>query len=90
MKLSITKAATDFKISRQTIHNYIKNNRLNQNEDKTIDLAEMVRVFGKEENIVNIYLQHEIAALQQQLDEYKQREKWMMQRIEQLHKKLDD
>lgn len=90
MKLSITKAATDFRISRQTIHNYIKNNRLNQNEDKTIDLAEMVRVFGKEENIVNIYLQHEIAALQQQLDEYKQREKWMMQQIEQLHKKLDD
>lgn len=90
MKLSITKAATDFRVSRQTIHNYIKNNKLNQNEDKTIDLTEMIRVFGKEENIVNIYLQHEIAALQQQLDEYKQREKWMMQQIEQLHKKLAD
>lgn len=73
MNLSISKAAADFKVSRQTIHKYIKNGTLSQNSDKSIDSTEMVRVFGTVNKVVTNRKtrtkdETEIAGLQAQID----------------------
>lgn len=104
-KLSVSKAANDFGVSRQTIYKYFKNGTLSKNEDGSVDASEMVRVFGvkkvpisdlqKESVIVDSGLQRENDSLRQQVDQllkqvddYKNREKWLMQQIEQLQPKL--
>lgn len=83
MNISISKAAADFKVSRQTIHKYIKNGTLARNEDKTINASEMIRVFGtvnkavtnrkprtKEQTEIT-GLQLQIDTLNKQLDDYR-------------------
>jgi cell division protein FtsB len=104
-KLSVSKAATDFGVSRQTIYKYFKNGTLSKNDDGTVDASEMIRVFGEKKKTVstvqsesvivdsglqreNDSLRQQIEQLVKQLDDYKNREKWLMQQIEQLQPKL--
>lgn len=104
-KLSVSKAATDFAVSRQTIYKYFKNGTLSKNDDGTVDASEMIRVFGEKKKIVSIVqsgpvivdsglqrendsLRQQVEQLLKQLDDYKNREKWLMQQIEQLQPKL--
>jgi chromosome segregation ATPase len=73
MNISISKAAEDFKVSRQTIHKYIRNGMLSQNSDKSIDVSEMIRVFENVNKVVTNRKpktkdETEIAGLQTQID----------------------
>lgn len=47
MKLSVTEAATLYKISRTTIYRNINSGKLSTGSGKKIDLSEMIRVFGE-------------------------------------------
>lgn len=104
-KLSVSRAATDFGVSRQTIYKYFKTGTLSKNDDGTVDASEMIRVFGEKRKTVstihpepvivdsglqreNDTLKQQVEQLVKQLDDYKNREKWLMQQIEQLQPKL--
>jgi hypothetical protein len=47
VEISITKAASDWKVSRTTIHKKIKSGQLTKQSNGTIDTSEMFRVFGE-------------------------------------------
>ena len=47
MKLSVTEAATLYKISRTTIYRNINSGKLSTGSGEKIDLSEMIRVFGE-------------------------------------------
>lgn len=47
MNITITQASKDFEVARSTIYKKAKNGDLSRNDDGTIDVAEMVRVFGE-------------------------------------------
>ncbi len=47
MKISLYKASKDWNIARSTIYNKINSGELSRNPDKSVDTAEMVRVFGE-------------------------------------------
>ena len=47
MKLSVTEAATLYKISRTTIYRNINSGKLSTGSGNKIDLSEMIRVFGE-------------------------------------------
>ena len=47
MKLSVTEAATLYKISRTTIYRNINSGKLSPGSGNKIDLSEMIRVFGE-------------------------------------------
>lgn len=47
MKISVTKAAKEWGISRTTIYQKVNNGKLSRAADKKIDTAEMLRVFGE-------------------------------------------
>ena len=47
MRLSVTEAATLYKISRTTIYRNINSGKLSTGSDNKIDLSEMIRVFGE-------------------------------------------
>lgn len=53
MNISVSKAAKDWGISRTKIYDRINNGVLSRNHDKSIDIAEMVRVFGEPKNKKN-------------------------------------
>lgn len=45
-KLSVSQAAKDWNVSRQTIYKYMRSGRLSKNDDGTVSASEMIRVFG--------------------------------------------
>ena len=47
MKISVTKAAKEWGISRTTIYQNFNNGELSRTADKKIDVSEMLRVFGE-------------------------------------------
>ena len=47
MKISVTKAAKEWSISRTTIYQKINDGELSRTSDKKIDTSEMLRVFGE-------------------------------------------
>ena len=47
MKISVTKAAKEWGVSRTTIYQKVNNGQLSRTADKKIDTAEMLRVFGE-------------------------------------------
>jgi molecular chaperone GrpE (heat shock protein) len=47
MRLSVTEAASLYRISRTTIYRNINNGKLSTGSDNKIDLSEMIRVFGE-------------------------------------------
>ena len=47
MKISVTKAAKEWGLSRTTIYQKVNNGELSRTSDKKIDTAEMLRVFGE-------------------------------------------
>lgn len=47
MHITISKASKDFKVARSTIYKKIENGDMSRNDDGTVDVAEMVRVFGE-------------------------------------------
>jgi predicted transcriptional regulator len=99
MNISISKAAEDFKISRQTIYKYIRNGMLSQNSDKSIDVSEMIRVFENVNKVVTNRkektkgkseietLQMQIDTLTKQLDDYRQQIQDTKQREEHYRQK---
>ena len=110
-KLPISKAAKDWNISRQTLYKYIKSGKLSKNNDGTLSVVEMIRVFGEKKQSVNdlqpenvnysqlndtlhieiISLTKQIEFLTKQIDDYKSREAWYMQQIDQLQpKRIED
>lgn len=50
MSITISQASKDFKVARSTIYKKIGSGDLSRNADGTIDVAEMVRVFGEPKN----------------------------------------
>lgn len=52
-KLSISNAAKQWGVSRQTIYKRISDGTLSKNHDGTIDAAEMIRVYGGKQSTVN-------------------------------------
>ena len=47
MKISVTKAAKEWGVSRTTIYQKVNNGELSRTADKKIDVSEMLRVFGE-------------------------------------------
>lgn len=47
MKISVTKAAKEWSVSRTTVYEKINNGELSRTSDKKIDTSEMLRVFGE-------------------------------------------
>jgi len=47
MKISVTKAAKDWGVSRTTIYQKVNDGELSRASDKKIDTAEMLRIFGE-------------------------------------------
>ena len=47
MKISVTKAAKEWGVSRTTIYQKINDGKLSRTADKKIDVSEMLRVFGE-------------------------------------------
>ena len=47
MKISVTKAAEEWGISRTTIYQKVNDGELSRTSDKKIDTSEMLRVFGE-------------------------------------------
>ncbi|WP_201620437.1 hypothetical protein [Psychrobacter maritimus] len=47
MKISVTKAAKEWSVSRTTVYEKINNGELSRTSDKKIDISEMLRVFGE-------------------------------------------
>lgn len=110
-KLSISKAAKDWNISRQTIYKYIRDGRISKNQDGTVSIIEMIRVFGEKKQSVSglqpelvshkqetdslhsevVSLTKQVEFLTKELDEYKLREVWYRQQIDQLQpKRIED
>jgi predicted nucleic acid-binding Zn-ribbon protein len=110
-KLSVSQAAKAWNISRQTIYKYIRDGRLSKNDNGTVSIVEMVRVFGEKKPSVSDTqqitvndrqemnsLQGEVTTLKKQLEfltneieQYKIREEWYRQQIEQLQpKRIED
>lgn len=50
MHITISQASKDFKVARSTIYKKIENGDMSRNDDGTVDVAEMVRVFGEPDN----------------------------------------
>ena len=110
-KLSISKAAKEWNISRQTIYKYIRDGRISKNQDGTVSIIEMIRVFGEKKQSVSelqpelvnhkqendslhgeiVSLTTQVGFLTKELDEYKLREVWYRQQIDQLQpKRIED
>ena len=47
MKISVTKAAKEWGVSRTTIYQKVSDGELSRSSDKKIDTSEMIRVFGE-------------------------------------------
>ena len=47
MKISVTKAAKEWGVSRTTIYQKVNDGELSRTADKKIDTAEMIRIFGE-------------------------------------------
>lgn len=47
MGISVSKASKDWKVSRTTIYNKVNSGKISKNNDGTVEVAEMVRVFGE-------------------------------------------
>lgn len=82
MQISISEASRNWNISRTTIHNKINQKLLTKNENWTLDVAEVSRVFwspkkkNKKENIVqdnNLTLESTIKSLFEQQLEYERK-----------------
>lgn len=82
MQISISEASRNWNISRTTIHNKINQKLLTKNENWTLDVAEVSRVFwspkkkAKKENIVqdnNLTLESTIKSLFEQQLEYERK-----------------
>lgn len=110
-KLSVSQAAKDWNVSRQTIYKYMRSGRLSKNSDGTVSAIEMIRVFGEKKPSVSDTqqiavsdrqeidsLQGEVTNLKKQLkfltdeiEQYKTRENWYRQQIDQLQpKRIED
>lgn len=107
-KLSVSQAAKEWNVSRQTIYKYMRDGRLSKNHDGTVSASEMIRVFGEKKPRVSDVqqitvsdrqeidsLQGEVTTLKKQLEfltdeieQYKIRENWYRQQIDQLQPKL--
>lgn len=82
-RISISKAAKDFKVSRNTIYKAIEKGRLTRDANGLVDTSDLVRLFssqqstGQQSTAVNIQAEH----VREQVE---QREQLLKQQVEQL------
>ena len=100
MQITVSDASKSWGITRQTIYKKIKQGKLSQLHNKKIDVAEMVRVFGEPSvngdtpRVTRVdnrlqgeheaRLQEKIHALEENLRQAQEREKWLQNQVERL------
>ena len=93
MKLSVTEAATLYKISRTTIYRNINSGKLSTGSGKKIDLSEMIRVFGeaKAQNTESVLQGHTptVPPLQSEIVLH-ERIKWLEVQVKTLQSQLEN
>lgn len=88
-KLSVSQAAKDWNVSRQTIYKYMRDGRLSKNADGTVSVVEMIRVFGEKKPSVSDTQQitvsdrQEIDSLQGEVTTLKKQLEFLTDEIEQ-------
>lgn len=88
-KLSVSQAAKDWNVSRQTIYKYMRSGRLSKNDDGTVSASEMIRVFGEKKPSVSDVQQitvsdkQEIDSLQGEVTTLKKQLEFLTDEIEQ-------
>lgn len=88
-KLSVSQAAKDWNVSRQTIYKYMRDGRLSKNVDGTVSASEMIRVFGEKKPSVSDIQQltvsdrQEIDSLQGEVTTLKKQLEFLTNEIEQ-------
>lgn len=87
-RISISKAAQDFNISRNTLYKYIRNGKLTKDSDGKLDTVDLVRLFS-----VNINSEQESTAVNNENKQVKvqveQREQLLLQQIDQLKQQVE-
>lgn len=94
MEVSISEIQERWKVSRATIYSHIKKGKLSRLENGKVDVSEVIRVYGEpketptRQEVNTVYnqekalLQEKIQLLERQLDEAKERERWLKSQVE--------